>query len=693
MATEKSALRISELDFDTIRENLKTYLRSQSEFQDFDFEGSGMSVLLDVLAYNTHYMSYYLNMVGNEMFLDSAQLRESILSHAKLVNYFPASRQGALNKINVRVTPSTDEAIAYPETSLILDKYTRFMGTSKDGINYPFVTINSNTATKNAGSFLFSNVTIKQGEVITLQYLMDPTNDKRRFDIPSSNVDTTTIQVLVQESTTNTDTSVYTQAQDITELTQNSKVYFLEENEKSQYTLYFGDDVIGKKPKNDNVIVITYLDTVGEVSNNISRFVSVEPIGNFDDNVIVTSTSTSYGGIEKESIEQVRFRAPYFYSTQNRAVTKLDYETLILKDYNNIDAVSVWGGEDNIPVVYGKVFISLKTKGNYYLSNLDKETIKQTLIRNRNVLTIIPEIVDPNYTFIKLQAKVSYNPSQTSLSHVELQNLVRAAIEDYNDQELNTFKSTFRKSKLQTYIENADPSITGSDVQVLLQKRQEITLNQLSNYKIQFETPIRKGDFNQKLLSFPQLNVKDTANVSRNVFIEEVPQSFTGISSISVINPGIDYTTTPTVTITGDGIGATARAVVINRRINRIEITNAGSNYTRATVSITGGGGSQASAVAKLENKIGTLRTYFFKSNGEKVIVNPNAGDIDYDSGVVSLNSLTVNSVIENEFYDVNILTINVPVGTEIIPPVRNRILSIDFNDSSAIQIEMVPEQ
>ena len=225
MSQEKSALRVTELDFLSIRENLKTYLRSQNEFQDFDFDGSGMSVLLDLLAYNTHMMAYYLNMTGNEMFLDTAQIRSSVLSHAKNINYVPGSKQGALSKVNINITPSvTEDQIV---SSVVLDKYTRLLGRNKDGINYPFVTLYSNTSSKSGGSFAFSNVFIKQGEVVTLQYPMTSENESRRFEIPSANVDLGTVVITVQESSSNTDTFVYTQAEDITELTANSKVYFI----------------------------------------------------------------------------------------------------------------------------------------------------------------------------------------------------------------------------------------------------------------------------------------------------------------------------------------------------------------------------------------------------------------------------------------------------------------------------------
>ena len=691
MATEKSALRVTELDFLEIRENLKTFLRNQSEFQDFDFEGSGMSVLLDILAYNTHYMSYYLNMVGNEMFLDTAQLRESIISHAKLMNYVPGSSQGALAKVNIKVTPSNAEDNT--STSLTLNKYTRLLGTDKDGVNYPFITLYSNTISKNTVTFSFSNVNIKQGEVITLQYLMDSGNETRRFEISSANVDTETIVIGVQESSSNTDTTIYNLAEDITEITSNSSVYFIEENEKQNYTFYFGDDVIGKKPKNGNIIICTYLDNSGAVTNNISRFVFTQDIGGYTDNIIVSSTTGSYGGIDKEGIEQVRFRAPYFYTTQNRAVTKNDYETLLLKDYNNIEAVSVWGGEDNDPVVYGKVFISLKTRGNYQLTNLEKETIQEELIQKRNVLTVTPEIIDSDFTYIIIRGKVFYDSKLTALGADEIQQLAKAATEDYSDDDLNQFNSVFRKSKLQSFIENAERSITGSDIDVLVQKRVLIDTLRTRTYTINFNMPLAKTLFTDNILhTYPEITVFDSAGVARNVFVEETPVINTGIDGVEIINGGINYTSAPTVTIIGDGSGATATAQIVGGKIQKITVTNPGQNYSSAVIELSGGEGVGASVRPILQSRKGTLQSFYYKTNREKVIVNSNFGTIDYDSGIITINSLRTTNVIENDFYDDGYLTFTVSAENENIFTLRNRILSIDTSDARSIQLTAMAE-
>jgi hypothetical protein len=691
MSTANTTLRVSELDFDSIKNNLKNYLRNQSEFSDFDFEGSGMSVLLDILAYNTHYMGYHLNMVANEMFLDTAQLRSSVLSHAKLLGYIPKSSEGSQTLLNILVTPSTAEDGT--GNILTLDRYTRFLGEDLDGQNYSFVTLQSNVATKTANTFYFSNVSVKQGDVLTYQYIMDPSNIKRSFVIPTSNVDTSTITVTVQESATNTDTSEYVLSEDITEVRGDSKVYFIHENADSNYTITFGDDVIGKKPKTGNIITCRFLDTVGSASNNISRFVLAQGIGQYRDNISVTSVQSSFGGSDRESVEQVRFRAPYYYTTQNRAVIDQDYATLITRDYSDIDAVSVWGGEDNDPPVYGKVYISLKTKNNYYLTNLEKENIKNELIGTRNILTVTPEIVDPDFTYLIIRGIVTYNPSLTTLRTTELIPYIKAGILDYETRELNTFDSTFRKSKLQQYIENSEKSITGSDVKIFLQKRIEVDTLFKKRYVIRTDFPIMKGDYNYKLSSYPALNVFDNDGIIRSVYFEEVPSALTGIESIEIINPGFNYTSAPTISIVGDGRGAEAVATVVGGRISTIRMVNAGTDYTRAIVTVVSSSGSEAILTAKLQTKLGLIRTYYTTANGEKIIVNNNAGSIDYDAGTIIINSLTTTGTVPNDIYPENVLTLSLPIDQEIIRPLRNRIITIDQNDPSSIQFEVLSEK
>ena len=464
---------------------------------------------------------------------------------------------------------------------------------------------------------------------------------------------------------------------------------FRSENENLNYNIQFGDGVIGYRPKNGNIVIVTYLDTNGNKGNSISKFNFIDSIGGaYTGNVKVSTVQSSSTGTDKEDIDTIKLRAPQSYAAQNRCVTTRDYEALILKDYQHVDAISIWGGEENDPPVYGKVYISLKTKGYYTLTNLEKENIKNTLIKNRNVITVTPVIVDPDYIFVTLRGKIYYNPAMTTKTANQLLEIVRQTVYSYTNMELNTYRSVLRKSKLQAAIEAADPSITGSDLTVYLQSRKLIDLTSSKKYDFSFKTPIQKGTFTNKLYSYPQITVLDSSLTSRNVFYEEVPDSFTGVDMIEIVNPGINYSSA-NVTITGDGTGATAKAYIENGRIVSIQVTNKGVNYSRAIVSIEGNG-TEAEAKAVLQARNGTLRTYYYNNLGNKIIVNSSAGTIDYDTGDVVLNSIKPSAVLTNDFYDINILTMNVVAGEEVIPPLRNRILALDENNIQSIQLEMI---
>ena len=690
MATSNTSLRVTELDFSTIKNNLITFLQSQDTFSDYNFAGSGMSVLLDILAYNTYYNAFYLNMIANEAFLDTAQDRKNILSHAKLINYVPDSAHGAQSLVNINVTPggSENQNVNY----IILNQYTRLIGSDINGVNYPFATVNANTAYKVNGSFSFANVVIKQGEVMTYQYAVNANNLSNRYQIPSANVDTATLIVTVQESASNTTTTQYFLAKDLTEIQANSTVYFLEEDQDLNYTLYFGDNVLGQRPANGNIIQVTYLDTVGSIANGIQKFIFTDPIaGLYKNNVVVTTALGSYGGTDKEDLEAIRFRAPYYYTAQNRAVTVNDYESLITKDFPDVEAVSVWGGETNVPPVYGKVYMSLKTRGYYQLTELEKQNIKNALTTNRSMLTVVPEIIDPEYVFILVGGNVYYNPTLTTKSSTYIANEVASAIYNYAQNYLYDFQSTFVLSKLQRYIENADASISASDVTIYLQNRLLLTPGTTQSYTVNFNTPIRKGDQYQKLYTYPQVRVPDAAGNPQNVYFEEVPASYTGVGSITIINPGYNYSN-PTIKITGDGTGATATARVVNGRIQSITLTNPGINYTVAYANIIDSTGFEASLSVTLASNNGTLRSYYYQTDGQKVYVNNNAGTIDYMNGIVTITSLDLLKVILNPYFDQNIITINVVPELTVITPLRNRLLAIDTNNAQTVQLNMVPQ-
>lgn len=687
MADSNTVLRIAELDFDAIKTNLKEYLRNQGQFSDYDFDGSGLNILLDVLAYNTHYMAYYLNMVGNEMFLDSATLRNSVVSHAKNMNYLPTSVRGAVAKVNILATDPDSS-----QSTLTIPAYTEFQSQQVDGINYTFVALTAQTATRNVSSntFTFNNVTLKQGEKLTYNVSVTNSNTKRRFVIPNANIDTTTLLVTVQTSTLDSTKNAYVLSEDITAANSNSKIYFLEEDASGQYAIYFGDGYLGKNLANGNIVQLSYLASDGEGANKANSFTLVSTLGSpAISNVIVSSVSAAAAGSSRESIDQIKFSAPKFYTTQNRAVTVNDYGIIILKDYPNVQSVSVWGGEDNDPVQYGKIFISMNPKVGYAISETEKARIIDEIIKNRSVLTVTPEIVDPKYTYIKVYADVHYDSAKTVLNNEEMKSLVRSTILNYNSTDLGNFNSTFRFSRLQKQIDMTDTSFLSSDMKIEVQKRFQPTPNVGKNYDLDYNMPLKRGEYKNKLYSYPTFQAIDNSGITRTAYLEETPLSFTGVDGIELTNGGSGYTVVPTVTITGDGVGATAVAKIVNGIVSSIEIVSKGSNYTTAIVSISGTG-TGATARATLSGETGTIRSFYVQnSTGEKIIINPNVGTINYKTGKIRLNNFKPITVDSNPNYASGILTVNIEPDTSTITPLRDRILSIDGDDPISIQITM----
>ena len=689
MPTANTNLRVSELDFDTIKANMKTYLRSQSEFNDYDFEGSAMNILLDVLAYNAHYMGMYANMIANEMFLDTAQLRNSVISHARLLGYTPRSTTGSTAYVDIVVSPPSGNA----QGTLTLPSSTPFISEAIDGINYNFVTLESYTANKSSNTFTFSNVAIKEGEPITFLFTQDQNNPKQKFPIPSGTIDTDTLSVVVQVSSSNTSQQVYTLADDLTELGANSYVYFLDETENGSYTIYFGDGTIGRAISNGSIVRVGYLDTNGDQANRANVFTSANPIGGFS-NVSVATVTKSAGGAPKESIEDIKFRAPIFYTTQNRAVTKNDYSLLLKRDYPNIDSISIWGGEEYTPPKYGKVFISMKPKDGYVFTTQEKQSIIDDIIATRSVLTVTPEIIDPDYLYLKFAIKVYYDPKKTTRTAEELKSAIRTAILNYRDTTLDSFNSVFRASKLHYLLDKVDKSITSNDFSLFLQKRATIVNGLTQNYTVNFYSPLHRGGLQEHLVSYPTVTVRDNDDIERAIYFEEVQGAYTGVDSISMVSPGTSYSDNPTCIISGDGIGATATATVVNGQVNSIQVTERGSDYTVASISISDSSGTGATAKVNLLGRFGSIRTYYLQDNGQKVIVDESAGTIDYESGEVVLTSLTAYEVATTPYFglDQNVFTLNIKPKDETLFPVRNRIITIDENDLTSIDITIVED-
>ena len=363
MASNK--LEVSELDFDAIKLNLKTFLQNQSEFQDYDFEGSGFAVLLDLLAYNTHYLGFNANMLANEMYLDSADVRKNIVSIAKMLGYTPTSAKAPSALIDITMNNVTGS----PAT-ITAAKGTVFT-TTVDGTSYQFVTNSETIISPTNGVYKFESLQIFEGTLVTFKYTVDSSDVDQRFIIPTLNADTTTLKVSVQNSASDTTTNTYSKATSFTSLNDESKVYFLQESDEGKFEVYFGDGIVGKSLTDGNIIILEYVVTNKTEANGASAFTLSGTIDGLSD-VSISTVSNAQGGSEPQTKESIRFNAPLQYSAQDRAVTTSDYETKILELYPNAQAVSAWGGEDEETPIYGTVKISIKAASGSTLTNATK---------------------------------------------------------------------------------------------------------------------------------------------------------------------------------------------------------------------------------------------------------------------------------------------------------------------------------
>ena len=480
--------RITELDFDSIRSNLKTYLESQDRFKDYNFDGSGLSILLDVLAYNTHYQSFYTNMVSNEMFIDSAVKRASVVSHAKQIGYTPHSKKSAVASVQLSYSSNGGAS------SIVVPAKTPFTAV-KDKITYTFYNTSPITigATGDA-PFVSEAFNVVEGQYKTISYIYSVT-DETKITIPSNIVDTSYLTVRVSTSATDNTGSddVWKNSTDITDVTSTSQVYFLRENPEGFYEIKFGDNIIGKKLNNGNVVTIEYLDTNGSAANFIGRDDSSTNRSFSADsltNATVIVDSSAVGGSDRETIESIRTNAPLFYQTQDRAVTSNDYKSLILKNYGNADDITVFGGEDLNPPQYGRVFITIKPSSSTVLTENEKETIRRDILTPKSVVGIVPEIMDPDYTYISFNAKFSYDDSLNDKTEPLLKSAINLFLDFYADVSLSRFGRNLYINKLEEDCRKLDPSLYYVDVDVEMEKRFAPLLNRSQFVTIRFNNTI-----------------------------------------------------------------------------------------------------------------------------------------------------------------------------------------------------------
>jgi len=488
MATNDKRLIVSEFDFDDVKSNLKTFLQAQTEFTDYDFEGSGISVLLDVLAYNTHYLGFNMNMLANEMFLDSSSLRSSVVSHAKTLGYEVASVRSAKAEIDVTLFDSV-------KTTGTLSAGTVFTSSVND-VEFQFVPITDFTASNTGSQISFLNVPIYEGTFVTTRITVDADDVSQRFVIPDNRADTNTLIVEVENSSADSTATTYIKTTDISQVTSTSANYFIQEVENGKHEIYFGDGVIGKGLSDGNVVVMTYVVTNGTSANTAAAFTNAAVIDTVID-VSVSTVSAASGGAVAESIDSIKYNAPLDFASQGRCVTADDYTTFVKRFFPNTQAVSIFGGEtgsfdDTVGVVstpeYGKVFISVKSTTGNNLTDSEKRTLVNNLAPF-TVASITPVIVDPETLFVILEVNAKFNPSLTTETSNSLAAAISTTLTDFNDDELKQFNSIFRHSKVVGLIDDTNKSIVSNITRVSMGKFFTPALLTSVGYIINFNNP------------------------------------------------------------------------------------------------------------------------------------------------------------------------------------------------------------
>ena len=483
MASAEGKLNVSELDFEKIKENLIGFMSNQAEFVGYNFTGSSFDVLLDILAYNTHYNAYYANMVANEMFLDSATLRNSVVARAKHLGYVPRSARGSKASVTLEITPTGTPAV------ISISKNTQFQG-DVDGISYIWCTSNSHSVNINAnGIYTVSTMELSQGIPTTFRYTANTGDVDQKFLLPNANTDTDSLTVVVQNSTTDTESFTYTLANDVTTVNATSKIYFLTENEDGKYEIEFGDGVLGKSLANGNIVILSSLICDADLTNGAKSFSIVSDVGGYS-NVKVMTTSVAGGGQTPEDVEGIKFNAPKNYDAQNRCVTTHDYVSLIKRDYSGAESVVAWGGEDDDPAVYGKVFIAIKPASGAVLSNSTKAWIQDTILGKRNVVGVTPEVRDPDYLYLKINSTVKYDSGMTTNSASTLKSTITSTITGHGLTALKDFDKAFRYSNLIKKIDESEVSVKSNQTNVSIKRYMYPLLGSSSAYTLKFSNEV-----------------------------------------------------------------------------------------------------------------------------------------------------------------------------------------------------------
>ena len=582
-------LVVADFDFDNVKSNLKSFLQDQPEFSDYNFEGSGFAVLLDTLAYNTHYLGFNANMLANELYLDSADIRKNVVSLAKMLGYTPTSAKSPLANVDITINNGSGATVT-------MNKGTSFTSIV-DNVNYQFVTNQEIIMTPQNGVYKFSGVDLYEGSLVNFRYTVDSTDVDQRFIIPSVNADTNTLKITIQNSITDTTQNTYTLASGLKSLNSTSKAYFLQESDTGRFEVYFGDDVIGKKLSDGNIVIMEYIVGNREEANGCSSFSLSSSVGGFT-NVSVTTNSAAQGGSGPESKDSIRFNAPLQYTSQDRAVTTTDYETLVKSIYPNATSISAWGGEDDETPVYGVVKIAVKGQSGVPLTNATKLDIV-TKLKSYNVASVRPEIIDPIITSVVLVVNAKFDKNSTTKTAETLKSEITTAISNYNLNTLTAFDGVFRYSKITGLIDNVDNSILSNITTVKIRKTFTPTLNSSTKYDVYFRNAIyNPHSGHESVLTSSGFKISGNTN---EMFLDD------------------------------DGMG--------------------------------------------------NVRVYYLVS-GIKTVQNATQGTIDYSTGQVTLNSLSVASISDISGSATTNIEVTVSPKSNDVVPVRDQILEIDVANS-----------
>ena len=481
MANNK--INVSDLDFDLIKTNLKEFLQTQDQFTDYDFDGSGLNVLLDVLAYNTHYNAMYTNLAVNEMFLDSASKRDSVVSIANNYGYLPTSKISAIAKISLSVAIGTNTS-----RTLSLSKYSPFKATVS-GIDYTFYTTSESVGSRNesTGTYEFSSIDLYEGTPVVEKFNV---LDVSKIVLKNDDIDVSTIKVRVQDPSSLL-TTTYNYSEKIVTLTSSSEVYFIREIENQYYEIYFGKNNLGAEPSIGSVVTVEYIVTNGSAANGIKLFTYTG--SDFGVAPSITIIQMARGGRDAESIDEIKYNVSHKYKLQDRAVTANDYADIIKSNYSDIDAINCWGGETMTPPIYGKVYISIKPQSSLFLTTSEKNAIIEDIIKPKAMLGIFPTLIDPIYNTAEIKTTVFYNPNLTNRSLSQIEQSVRQAILDYNDTYLQKFDGVLRYSRLVRIIDDADSSIINNVTTVTLRRIVDVIFNLSSSYTVNLNNSVFKA--------------------------------------------------------------------------------------------------------------------------------------------------------------------------------------------------------